>query len=92
MYRGIVDDTLNFVLKRATGKMKSKLDKWAKSFVTSCVCKKRYKSAGFAEAVAQKILAERGIKLYCYWCNQCGGFHLTSRPPKNSKETMERAF
>ena len=72
--------------------MTSKLDRWAKSFVASCVHKKRYKTAGFAEEVAKKVFKERGTKLYCYWCNQCGGYHLTSRPPKDNKESRERIF
>lgn len=72
--------------------MTSKLDRWVKSFKASCLNKKAYKTAGFAEHVAQKVLKERGTKLYCYWCKECGSYHLTSRPPKDNKESRERIF
>ena len=72
--------------------MTSKLDRWAKSFVASCINKKRYRTAGFAEEVDKKVFRERGTKLYCYYCKECAGYHLTSRPPKDSKENRERIF
>ena len=67
-------------------------DNWIKNFVSSCVRKKRYSSEGYAKSVAEKVLNERGIKLHCYYCTKCAGYHLTSRPPKNNKEVNERAF
>lgn len=72
--------------------MKNKLDKWVKSFKCSCLTKKAYRTAGFAQEIAKKVLKERGTKLYCYWCRECGSYHLTSRPPKDGKESMERVF
>lgn len=68
------------------------LDKWAKSFASSCLRKKSYRTSEKAQKVANKVFAERGVKLYCYWCKECGLFHLTSRPPRNTKESRERCF
>lgn len=70
----------------------TRLDKWAYSFTKSCLTKKAYRTAGIAEAVAEKILKERGVTLYCYWCKECGKYHLTKRPPKNIQESNERIF
>lgn len=68
------------------------LDKWAKSFVNSCLKKRRYRSAEIAQQVANKVKKERGTVLYCYWCRKCGSYHLTHRPPKDTQETRERVF
>lgn len=68
------------------------LDKWARSFAASCIRKKRYRTEGKAKSVAEKVLNERGVELHCYYCTQCAGYHLTSRPPKNKKEGNERIF
>lgn len=69
-----------------------KFDKWAHNFIISCLHKKSYKTAAFAEEIARKVERERGVKLYCYWCKNCGSYHLTSRPPKNKQENRERIF
>ena len=68
------------------------LDRWAMNLKRSCLTKKRYKTPAQAKKVAEKVFKERGVKLYCYWCNQCGSYHLTSRHPKSKKEDKERIF
>ena len=69
-----------------------KLDSWAKSFTRSCLSKKAYRTSEYAREVAKKVFKERGVMLYCYYCRECGMFHLTKRLPKNLKETGERIF
>ena len=69
-----------------------RLDNWVKSFLKSCISKKAYPSVEKAKKVADKVLKERGVQLHCYWCEQCGRYHLTKRLPKNMKEERWRFF
>ncbi len=69
-----------------------KLDSWAKSFTRSCLTKKAYRTSGYAKEVADKVFRERGVVLHCYYCKECGMFHLTKRVPKDIKEAGERIF
>ena len=61
-----------------------RLDKWVNSFLKGCVTKKAYKSLGLAEEVAKRVLKERGITLHCYWCKECGCYHLTRKKSKGN--------
>jgi hypothetical protein len=42
-----------------------------------CIQKKRYKSESHALASADEYQEERGTKLRAYYCDVCGGWHLT---------------
>lgn len=46
--------------------------------------KKRYRTQAFAEQVAARCLAARGVELRAYYCGMCGGYHLTKQPRKTA--------
>lgn len=50
-------------------------------WVRSCLGKKRYRTLGFAQTIADRIAKDptRPSKLYVYCCPSCQGFHLTKR-------------
>ena len=43
----------------------------------SCLSKSRYSTADIATTVATNIYKARGTVLRTYWCEICGGYHLT---------------
>lgn len=64
----------------------------AKRYVWSCLRKTAFRTSAKAKQAAEKALKERGVTLYVYWCNKCGMFHLTSRPPRNDREERNRVY
>lgn len=44
-----------------------------------CGRKIRYRDEHTANQYRKKCEKERGVKLDYYWCNFCGGYHLTSK-------------
>lgn len=46
----------------------------------SCRRKKRYATHSEATRKAKRAGMKRGVKLRVYFCNFCGGFHLTKQP------------
>lgn len=57
-----------------------------KYLADGCIRKKRYRTEGIAEQVAEKVLRERGAKVRAYYCPVCLGWHLT-RKYTEQKET-----
>lgn len=45
----------------------------------SCEKKARYKSEGEAHKAANFAYSRRGVRLRAYYCNNCGGWHLTKQ-------------
>lgn len=45
----------------------------------SCIKKQRYNTEEFANELIKEGL-ERGTVLFTYFCNYCGGWHLTKKP------------
>lgn len=48
----------------------------------SCVRKRRHKTEEDALRAAKRSTKERSKQLSVYQCHLCGGWHLTSRPPR----------
>ena len=48
-----------------------------RAIYTSCIRKARYKNQSTARRAANLAFSRRGVKLHCYLCSFCGGFHLT---------------
>ena len=61
-----------------------RLERWVKNFANGCVKKKAYKSLGMAQSVAAKVKKERGVELHCYYCKECGCYHLTKNKSKRN--------
>ena len=43
----------------------------------SCLSKTRYKTMDAADAKAKQCTEDRGTQLRAYFCENCGGWHLT---------------
>ena len=52
-------------------------------FYRMCIKKKRYASESQAMKIAEKVYAERQIKLRAYPCPYCGKWHLTKEIDEN---------
>lgn len=50
-----------------------------------CSRKKRYSTEALAEKVARKVKYERGDDCRAYFCELCGGFHLTKKPKEGQE-------
>lgn len=48
-----------------------------RAMYSSCSKKARYKNQSAARRAANLAFTRRGVKLHCYLCPFCGGFHLT---------------
>lgn len=55
-----------------------RINSWAKG----CLSKNRYTSVDKCREVAAKVLKERKTVLHCYYCRDCGGYHLTKAAKK----------
>lgn len=55
--------------------------------MSACARKKRYRSRKQAAGAACRIMNRPGKppKLYTYKCEECGKWHLTKRPPEESR-------
>ena len=72
--------------------MKKVSNRWIKKFIKGCLNKKAYRTAEHAKEIAKKAEKERGVKLYYYWCKECGMFHLTKKPPRTEYDFKNRVF
>ena len=45
----------------------------------SCKRKRRYRNESDARRALKYCRKKRGVELDFYYCNRCGGYHLTSR-------------
>jgi hypothetical protein len=61
-------------------------DNWQKRFA-SCRNKKRYEKAKLAERSAKIVRIKESVKIRTYWCNICGGYHLTSKSQRKVDES-----
>lgn len=52
----------------------------------SCYSKKRYDTEDLAKQVAHKCRRERGAVLRIYHCQDCYGYHLTSKGTFNGRD------
>lgn len=53
--------------------------------VRHCLKKRKYHTQAKARAVAALRQREGAPKLRVYWCNICGGHHLTKQPPRGDE-------
>lgn len=68
------------IKKIATRDMEQDLFKFnGRSPSQECFKKKRYSTENFAQKIANKIKWKRNVKLRVYFCDLCGGFHLTKK-------------
>lgn len=51
-----------------------------------CLRKNRYESREEGERVAKQRSAATGLKLKCYGCPLCGGFHLAKAKGRRSRQ------
>lgn len=54
-------------------------EKELRSWVCSCIKKRRYSSYDFAKEKIKEIQKIRNVKLRVYFCKKCLGYHLTSK-------------
>lgn len=56
----------------------------------SCEKKQRYRTQHIAREAANRAFTERGVRLRCYYCQYCNGYHLTKRNPNGETEWNRR--
>ena len=56
--------------------MTMRVDAWARS----CLRKRRYKTSAIAAKAAARMTERYQAASRAYYCNQCCGFHLTTKP------------
>lgn len=61
-----------------------------RAMYSSCSRKARYKNQSAARRAANLAFTRRGVKLHCYLCPFCGGFHLTKAD--NFSRRNDRVF
>ena len=64
-------------------------DKKTNQYLIGCFTKKRYCTEEFSKQKAIKLANKYKCTYWCYFCTDCGGYHLTTKKIKGKSYCFE---